>query len=94
MWKAEITEYAEKDLEWFKKHDKKLYGKCFDLLRDILKDPEKGIGKPEKLKYQHQNLSSRRVSLEHRAVYIVDLKVFMITFLAFRRHYGAIKDSF
>mgnify|MGYP006201247565 CR=1 FL=1 len=39
---------------------------------DIEKNPFKGIGKPEPLKYQLSGLWSRRINLEHRLVYKVE----------------------
>lgn len=86
-WTLSLTNYAEKDLVFFRKNDKALYLKCFDLLRDILKNPETGIGKPEKLRYQKANLYSRRVSQEHRLVYIINFQEQSIKVLSFRKHY-------
>ena len=86
-WTLSITNYAEEDLVFFRQNNKALYLKCFDLLRAILKDPEKGIGKPEKLRYQNANLYSRRVSREHRLVYIIDFQKHAIQILSFRKHY-------
>ncbi len=87
-WMLNLTKDAKKDLQFFRKHDRKLYTKCFDILQAALDNPEIGIGKPEKLKYEKENLYSRRVSREHRAVYIVDFSQKTITFLAFRKHYS------
>ena len=42
-----------------------------DLLRDILRDPFEGIGKPEPLKYQFKGYWSRRIDHEHRLIYSV-----------------------
>ena len=41
------------------------------LLKDTLRDPYHGIGKPEPLKYALQSYWSRRISAEHRIVYRV-----------------------
>ena len=87
-WTLSLSSDAEKDLKFFGNNNKRLYLKCFDLLRDILKDPEKGIGKPEKLRYTKANLYSRRVSQEHRLVYIVNFKECFIQILTFRKHYN------
>ncbi len=86
-WTLSISDYAEKDLAFFRKNDKAFYLKCFDLLLATLKAPEKGIGKPEELRYQKLNLYSRRVSQEHRLVYIVDFKQKNLQVLSFRKHY-------
>ncbi|WP_300683582.1 Txe/YoeB family addiction module toxin [Nocardioides sp.] len=41
------------------------------LLTDVLRDPFEGIGKPEPLKYGAPNAWSRRITEEHRLVYLV-----------------------
>ncbi len=40
-----------------------------DLIRDILRDPFSGIGKPELLKHQFSGCWSRRIDQEHRLIY-------------------------
>ena len=40
-----------------------------DLIKDIKRDPFKGLGKPEPLKHILQGWWSRRISGEHRLVY-------------------------
>jgi Txe/YoeB family toxin of Txe-Axe toxin-antitoxin module len=48
-WKMAILAKAEQDLAWFRSHDRTLYVKCFDLLREIAVQPRFGTGKPERL---------------------------------------------
>jgi len=84
-WKVEIAPAAEKDLDWFREHDRALYLKCFDLTRAIAQDPYQGIGKPEPLKHVGPGVWSRRVSLEHRLVYRVGEGIVVI--VAYRGHY-------
>ena len=36
---------------------------------DISRDPFKGLGKPEPLKYKYQGFWSRRITQEHRLIY-------------------------
>jgi toxin YoeB len=43
--------------------------KISSLLKDILKHPYNGIGKPEALKYQLAGMWSRRINAKHRLVY-------------------------
>jgi len=52
---------------------------------DVLRDPFSGLGKPEPLKYLGPNIWSRRLSLEHRVVYLV--RDDRIDFLQARYHY-------
>lgn len=42
------------------------------LIDDILRDPFTGIGKPEQLRHALAGSWSRRISEEHRLVYLVD----------------------
>jgi toxin YoeB len=42
------------------------------LLEDVRRDPFTGIGKPEPLKHAFAGCWSRRISDEHRLVYLVD----------------------
>ena len=57
------------DYLYWQNHDKKILRKINTLLRDINKDPFKGIGSPEPLKYGLSGYWSRRITLEHRLVY-------------------------
>jgi toxin YoeB len=43
-----------------------------DLIKDILRNPFEGIGKPEPLKYDFAGCWSRRIDQEHRLVYAVE----------------------
>lgn len=54
------------------------------LIEDALRDPFSGIGKPEPLKYALAGAWSRRISDEHRLVYLVDGD---IVILQARYHY-------
>ena len=42
-WKIKISEQAKKDLAWFRKNEKYLYTKCFDLTLAVADDPHTGI---------------------------------------------------
>jgi toxin YoeB len=42
------------------------------LIDDALRDPTQGIGKPEPLKHMLAGAWSRRITEEHRLVYLVD----------------------
>jgi len=55
-------------ISW-QKEDKKILKKINELIKDILRTPYKGIGKPEPLKYDLTGLWSRRIDREHRLVY-------------------------
>ncbi len=60
--------------------DKKVALRIGDLIKDILRSPFDGIGKPEALKHQFQGYWSRRIDNEHRLVYkITDNSVVIIS---------------
>lgn len=42
------------------------------LIDEALRDPASGIGKPEPLRHMFAGCWSRRISEEHRLVYLVD----------------------
>jgi len=54
-------------------------------MRAILKDPSRGIGKPEPLKYLGADVWSRRITQEHRCVYLGQNQ--RVEFLQGRYHY-------
>lgn len=57
-------------LHW-QTNDKKVLKRVNQLLRETLRDPFDGIGKPEALKYCAEGAWSRRNTQEHRLVYMV-----------------------
>lgn len=59
--------------------------RALDLVEAILRDSMRGIGKPEPLKYLAAGAWSRRLTQEHRIVYLVGDG--RIDFLQARYHY-------
>jgi toxin YoeB len=57
-------------LHW-QQTDQKMLQAINDLIRDIGRDPFKGLGKPEPLKHNLSGWWSRRITREHRLVYRV-----------------------
>lgn len=55
------------------------------LIGDALRDPTSGIGKPERLRHALADTWSRRITEEHRLVYLVDRDDLVI--LQVRFHY-------
>ena len=78
------TEFRE-DLRFWVETNRKVALKVFDLLEAVMRDPFEGIGKPEPLKYLGANVWSRRLTQEHRLVYLVSQD--RIDFLQARYHY-------
>lgn len=73
------------DLRSWAAEDRKVGLRILDLVEAVLKDPFSGIGKPEPLKYLAPNTWSRRITQEHRLVYLVRDE--RIDFLQARYHY-------
>jgi toxin YoeB len=73
------------DLRYWIKTDRKTAARVLDIVIDVMRDPFSGFGKPEPLKYLGSNIWSRRLSLEHRVVYLV--RDDRIDFLQARYHY-------
>lgn len=48
------------------------------LIEDALRDPAVGIGKPEPLRHMLAGIWSRRITEEHRLVYLVDCEDLVI----------------
>jgi len=67
--KTACTEDAWQEYLQWQKEDEKILEAINGLIRDIKRDPFKGLGKPEPLKHALQGWWSRRISGEHRLVY-------------------------
>jgi toxin YoeB len=65
--------------------DKKTLKKINSLIKDIKRDPFMGIGKPEPLKYELAGCWSRRITDEHRLVYMVEEE--SVSVVSCRYHY-------
>jgi len=78
------TEFRE-DLRYWVETDRRIALRAFDVIEAIVRNPFEGIGKPEPLKYLAAGCWSRRLTQEHRIVYLVsDTR---IDFLQARYHY-------
>jgi toxin YoeB len=73
------------DLRHWVKADRKVALRVLELVELILRDPFTGIGKPEPLKHLDPGVWSRRLTQEHRVVYLV--RDDRIDFLQARYHY-------
>lgn len=73
------------DLRYWVETDRKLALRALELVEAIMRDPFTGIGKPEPLKYFEAGTWSRRLTQEHRIVYLVTNG--RIDFLQARYHY-------
>jgi toxin YoeB len=73
------------DLRYWVETDRKVALRALDLIEAVMRDPFVGIGKPEPLKYLLAGAWSRRLTQEHRIVYLVSAE--RIDFLQARYHY-------
>ena len=73
------------DLRFWTKTNRKTLLRAFDLIEAILREPFTSIGKPEPLKHLASGAWSRRLTQEHRIVYLVSET--RIDFLQARYHY-------
>jgi toxin YoeB len=81
----EFDPHAFEDLSWWIANDRSTALKIVKLIEVIMREPEKGQGKPEKLRHDLSGCWSRRINKEHRIIYqILPEK---IKILACRYHY-------
>lgn len=76
---------VREDLRYWVETDRKIALRAFDLIEAIMRDSFMGIGKPEPLKHLAAGVWSRRLTEEHRIVYLV--RHDRIDFLQARYHY-------
>ncbi|NEW60154.1 Txe/YoeB family addiction module toxin [Sulfurovum sp. bin170] len=76
---------AWKDYIYFKNSDKAISKKIDKLIKETLRKPFDGIGKPERLKGNLSGYWSRRITQEHRFVYKYEDGVIIIASCRF--HY-------
>lgn len=77
-------EFRDDLLHWVET-ERKIALRAFALVEAIMRDPFRGIGKPEPLKYLAPGMWSRRLTQEHRIVYLVTDE--RVDFLQARYHY-------
>jgi toxin YoeB len=66
-----FTPQGWEDYRWWQTTDRSTVKRINRLIDDALCDPTAGIGKPEPLKYGIGGAWSRRITEEHRLVYLV-----------------------
>ena len=73
------------DLRFWVETDRKTAVRILALIEAVMRTPFEGIGKPEPLKYLGPGVWSRRITQEHRLVYVVGNE--RIDFVQARYHY-------
>jgi toxin YoeB len=76
---------AWEDYLYWQENDKKVLHRINELIKDCIRNPFKGIGKPEPLKGNYAGCWSRRITDENRLVYTIKDKRLHI--LQCRFHY-------
>ena len=80
-----FAEAAWDDYLYWQQKDKRTVERINKLVKEVVREPFTGIGKPEPLKYVLSGHWSRRITDEHRMVYRVDGDALLIAQL--RYHY-------
>jgi len=80
-----FSTHAWEDYLHWQASDKKVTARIHTLIKDILRHPFTGIGKPEPLKQALSGYWSRRITEEHRLVYKITKDAVIIVQL--RYHY-------
>ena len=73
------------DLSCWVETDRRTALRILKLIEDVMRNPFQGIGKPEPLKFLGSGVWSRRITQEHRLVYVVGHD--RIDFVQCRYHY-------
>lgn len=80
-----FTPAAWEDYIYWQSQDKKTLKRINELIRDVMRTPFTGIGKPEPLRENLSGYWSRRIDDANRLVYAVEKTE--ITIIACRYHY-------
>lgn len=73
------------DYLYWQRQDKKTLRRINAIIKDIMRSPFEGIGKPEPLKYRNDGTWSRRIDEANRIVYLIEEDTIVI--LSCRSHY-------
>lgn len=66
-----FSDDAWEEYLYWQETDPQMRKRIHQLIKEIMRDPYRGIGKPEPLKHALQGYWSRRITGEHRIVYRV-----------------------
>jgi toxin YoeB len=73
------------DLRHWVETERRVALRIMDIVESVMRDPFDGIGKPEPLKHLGPGVWSRRLTREHRVIYLVEHE--SMSFLKARYHY-------
>ena len=80
-----FSEHAWEDYLYWQRSDKKILRRINRLIKEIMRTPFQGMGKPEPLKHALSGYWSRRINDEHRIAYKITEEAIHIAQL--RYHY-------
>lgn len=83
---AVFQQEFREDLRWWTREQPRIADRIWTLTEQIMRIPFEGAGKPEPLRHLGANIWSRRITQEHRLVYLARDE--RIDFLQGRYHYG------
>ena len=66
-----VDESWEDYLYW-QENDRRMLNRINKIIKDIMRSPYQGLGKPEALKHQYRGFWSRRIDHEHRLIYRIE----------------------
>ena len=88
MYKIKILPQADKDIRSYQKTgNKKAISKIQTILKELQLHPTKGIGHPEKLKYELSGYWSRRIDKKNRLTYRIEEDVVTVVVVSASGHY-------
>nr|AGS53617.1 addiction module toxin Txe [uncultured bacterium contig00074] len=85
MFRTKWQQKADEDYIFWKTNHPEIADTIDELVADMLNDPFTGIGNPKELERDLKGLWSRRITKEHRLVYLVSGD--LISILRCRYHY-------
>jgi len=83
--KINFSELAWEHYLYWQKEDKKILKKINNLLKDIERNGNIGLGKPEALKHELNDYWSRRITECHRLIYKLENEIIYI--ISCKNHY-------
>ena len=86
--KIQFTEGGWNDYLSWQANDRRLLKRINQLIDDIRRNGNEGIGKPEPLRHELAGAWSRRIDQEHRLVYVLDEQADTVCVVACRYHYS------
>lgn len=83
--KLVFADAAWEDYCCWQKQDKRMVARINKLIKETMRDPFEGLGKPEPLKHSLAGYWSRRINEEHRMVYKAETDALLLAQLHY--HY-------